>query len=192
MKREFLENLGLEKETVDKIMAEHGASVEREKDKVKQVKEDLEKVKEQLEARDNDLNELKKTAGDAKEIQDKLDELQKKYDTETQDYLKQIQARDYADAMSSAISGASIKFSSKAAEKAFRDELKNKALNVKDGKLEGFDAFLKTQKEADPDAFAPDKPNPFIRQSGGGDPGGMSAGALAAQKFNAQYVAPKE
>ena len=31
MKRDFLEALGLEKETVDKIMAENGADLEREK-----------------------------------------------------------------------------------------------------------------------------------------------------------------
>ena len=84
--------------------------------------------------------------------------------------------------MSSAISGAGLKFSSKAAEKAFRNELKEKGLAVKDGALEGFEEFVKTQKEADPEAFAPEKPAAQIvgKTGAGGDPGVLSAGARAA------------
>ena len=41
MKRDFLEALGLEKETVDKIMAENGADLEREKAKTTAARADL-------------------------------------------------------------------------------------------------------------------------------------------------------
>ena len=96
--------------------------------------------------------------------------------------------------MSSAISGAGLKFSSKAAEKAFRNELKEKGLTVKDGALEGFEAFVEDQKKADPEAFAPEKPAAQIvgKTGAGGDPGALSAGARAAQKFNAQYAPTKK
>ena len=41
MKRDFLEALGLEKETVDKIMAENGTDLEREKAKTTAARADL-------------------------------------------------------------------------------------------------------------------------------------------------------
>lgn len=191
MKREFLKNLGLEDAVIDKILDENMADIGKEKQKREQAEEDLKTVKNQLADRDKDLEELKKTSGDAAAIQQKLDDLQKKYDDDTKAFQDQLTARDYADAMTSAIAGAGLKFSSKAAEKAFREELKTKGLTIKDGTLDGFDDFVKAQRDADPEAFAPDKPGvSIVRKAGaGGDPGNMSAGALAAQKFNAQYVA---
>lgn len=194
MKREFLKNLGLEDEAIDKILDEASKDIGKEKAKREQAEEDLKTVKQQLADRDKDLEDLKKTSGDAAEVQKKLDDLQAKYDADTKAFQDQITARDYADAMSSAISGAGLKFSSKAAEKAFRNELKEKGLTVKDGALEGFEEFVKTQKEADPEAFAPEKPTAqiVIKTGAGGDPGALSAGAKAAQKFNAQYAPTKK
>lgn len=194
MKREFLKNLGLEDAVIDKILDENMADIGREKQKREQAEADLKTVKDQLADRDKDLEELKKTSGDAAAIQQKLDDLQKKYDDDTKKFQDQLTARDYADAMASAITGAGLKFSSKSAEKAFREELKTKGLAIKNGTLDGFDDFVKAQRDADPEAFAPDKPGvSIVRKTGaGGDPGSMSAGAKAAQKFNAQYAPKKE
>ena len=194
MKREFLKSLGLEEEAIDKILDEGSKDIGKEKAKREQVEEDLNTVKQQLADRDKDLEELKKTSCVAAEVQKKLDDLQAKYDAAPQGVQDQITARDYADAMSSSISGAGLKFSSKAAEKAFRNERKEKGLPVKDGALEGFEEFVKTQKEADPEAFAPEKPAAQIvgKTGAGGDPGVLSAGARAAQKFNAQYAPTKK
>ena len=194
MKREFLKSLGLEEEAIDKILDEASKDIGKEKAKREQAEEDLKTVKQQLADRDKDLEELKKTSGDAAEVQKKLDDLHAKYDADTKAFQDQITARDYADAMSSAISGAGLKFSSKAAEKAFRNELKEKGLTVKDGALEGFEAFVEDQKKADPEAFAPEKPAAqiVVKTGAGGDPGALSAGARAAQKFNAQYAPTKK
>lgn len=194
MKREFLKNLGLEDEAIDKILDEASKDIGKEKAKREQAEEDLKTVKQQLADRDKDLEELKRTSGDAAAVQQKLDDLQAKYDADTKAFQDQITARDYVDAMTSAIAGAGLKFSSKAAEKAFRNELKEKGLTVKDGALEGFEEFVKAQREADPEAFAPDKPAAQIvsKTGAGGDPGALSAGARAAQKFNAQYAPIKK
>lgn len=194
MKREFLESLNLEKEVIDKILAENGNDIEREKAKTLQAKADLADAQAQLTERTKDLEELKKTAGNAEEVQQKLDDLSAKYETDTAKLQKQIEERDYADAMTADIASAGIKFSSKGAEKAFRDELKAKALPLKDGKLDGFEAHLKAARDADPGAFAPERPAASIvhKTGPGGDPGTMSAGALAAQRFNAQYVMTKK
>lgn len=192
MKRDFLEGLGLEKDVIDKIMDENGADIQREKQAAQNAKADADALRQQLEDRDEDLETLRKNAGNTEDIQKRLDELQEKYDTDTQNYKDQLSARDYADAMSQAISGASLKFSSKGAERAFRAELKAKGLTLKDGALEGFDDFVKAQREADPDAFAPDKPGPkFVRPGGGvgGNEGATNLGIKFAERIGKDAAA---
>lgn len=162
MKRDFLESLGLDKEVVDKILAENGSDIEREKAKTTQAKADLADAKAQLESRDKDLADLKKNTGDAADVQAKLDELQAKYDKETKELQAQLADRDYTDAITKAIAGANegkgLHFSSKSARAAFESALREKRLELKDGALTDFDKFVEEQKKADPDAFASDKP----------------------------------
>jgi hypothetical protein len=188
MKREFLEGLGLEKDVVDKILDENSRDIGREKQKADTAREDAETLRNQLADRDKDIEDLK--ALDADGLKKQLDELQAKYNTETEQFKAQLSDRDYADALTRAIAGANIKFSSKAAEKAFIADLKANRLEMKDGNLEGFDAYHKAQLEADPTAFQSDKPAPtFAKVIGaGGEPATESKGAMYAKQFNSQYA----
>ena len=63
-------------------------------------------------------------------------------------------------------------------------------LSVKDGALDGFEAYLKTQQESDPAAFQSDKPAPtFVKPVGpGGPPSSESKGAMYAKQFNQMYT----
>lgn len=79
MKREYLESLGLEKDTIDLIMAEHGKTVQA-------VKSDLEAetavsadLKTQLEQRNADLAALKAEKSTAEDLQAKITDLETKY-----------------------------------------------------------------------------------------------------------------
>ena len=106
-------------------------------------------------------------------MQKQLTELQAKYDQDTGALRTQLADRDYADAIGRAITGKGIKFSSKSAERAFTAALKEQKLELKDGELKGLDDFIKAQREADPAAFAPDRPAPRIitgAGSGHGEP----------------------
>lgn len=154
MKREFLEGLGLEKETVDKIMAENGADLEREKAKTTAAKADLADAQGKLSAVQTELDGLKKAGGDIGKLQQQLTDLQAKYDTDTKALQGQIDDRDYSDAINGFIAEKGLKFSSKSAEKAFIAAFKEKKLERKDGAFVGADDFLKAQQEADPDAFS--------------------------------------
>jgi hypothetical protein len=131
-----------------------------------------------------------KSQEDYAELKKQLDELQTKYNTETEQFKTQLSDRDYADALTRAIAGANIKFSSKAAEKAFIADLKANRLEMKDGNLEGFSEYHKAQLEADPTAFQSDKPAPtFAKVIGaGGEPATESKGAMYAKQFNSQYA----
>ena len=69
MKREFLEELGLEKETVDRIMAENDSDLEREKAKTTAAKADLADAREKLGAAQTELEGLRQSSGDAVDLQ---------------------------------------------------------------------------------------------------------------------------
>lgn len=193
MKREFLEGLGLEKETVDKIMAENGADLEREKAKTTAAKADLADAQGKLSTAQTELEGLKKANGDIASVQQQLTDLQAKYDKDTGDLKGQLADRDYSDAITRAISDKALKFSSKSAERAFTAALKEKKLELKDGELTGLDDFIKAQKDADPDAFAPDKAPPrIVGPMGGGGNGAPTkpvsrAAQLAAEHQNSLY-----
>lgn len=123
-------------------------------------------------------------------LRKQLSEQQRKSSKEIEEYKSQLAARDYADAMSKAVTAKGIKFSSKAAEKAYLANLHEKHLELKDGELTGFDEWHKAQVEADPTAFQSDKPAPtFAKPVGtGGAPAAESKGAMYAKQYNAQFA----
>lgn len=192
MKKEELLSIGLTEEQADKVFAMNGKDVEKYKKAAEDAKSDKEAVEQQLADRDKDIEALK--ALDADGLKQQLADLQTKYSTETEQYKTQLAERDYSDALTRAIAEKGIKFSSKAAEKAFLADLKTNKLELKDGVLVGFDEYHKAQLEADPTAFQADKPTPtFSRPAGpGGPPANESKGAMYAKQFNAQYAPMKK
>lgn len=172
MTREFLKNLGLEDATIDKILDENMRDIGKEKGNTTTAQNELSTANEKLKTALADLETLKKSNGDVATVQKQLEELQKKYDDDTAALNAQLSDRDYSDAIARAISGKALKFSSKSAERAFTAALKEQKLELKDGELSGLDDFIKAQKEADPEAFAPDKAPPrFVAGGSGGGHG---------------------
>ena len=173
MTREFLKNLGLEDAVIDNILNENMADIGKEKARTTAAKADIADAQGKLSAAVSELETLKKAGGDAAAVQQQLTELQAKYDKDTGDLRTQLADRDYADAIGRAITGKGLKFSSKSAERAFTAALKEQKLELKDGELTGLDDFIKAQREADPAAFASDRPAPRIitgAGSGHGEP----------------------
>ncbi len=194
MTREFLKNLGVGDAAIDQILDENMSDIGKEKrktdaaeTKLAAAKTDLETANGNLAAAQGELETLKKAGGDMAAVQKQLTDLQAKYDTDTQTLQAQLADRDYADAISRAISGKALKFTSKSAERAFTAALREKKLAVKDGELEGLDDFIKAQREADPDAFASNKPTPRIvtrTGPGGPPPQPKSRAAQIAEQMN--------
>lgn len=190
MKKEELMEIGLTEEQAGKVFAMNGVDIEREKAKTTQAKADLADAQKQLADRDKDLEQLKATAGDAEANKKQLEELQAKYNSDTERLTAQIAERDYADAITRAISGKALKFSSKAAERDFIATVKEKKLELKDGELTGLDDLIKAQREADPAAFAPDKEPPrFILGSNGGGHNAPPKPASRAAQLAAEHHA---
>lgn len=153
MKKEDLLNIGLTEEQADKVFAMNGKDIEKHKKAAEDAKADKEALEQQVADRDKDIESLKKANGDADGIKKQLEELQGKYDKETEAYKAQLAQRDYQSAIDKAISDSGIKFTSKSAEKAFRDGIGDSKLEMKDGALSGFDKYLEEAKSDDPSAF---------------------------------------
>lgn len=92
MKREFLEELGLEKEAIDKVMAEHGKGIENIKAEKLAKETEVETLQGQLEKANEQIEEFKDL--DVDEIKAKADEYKADYErleTETEERLAAVQ-----------------------------------------------------------------------------------------------------
>ncbi|MFJ8099391.1 phage scaffolding protein [Lysinibacillus sp. NPDC096212] len=105
MKREFLEGLGLEKEAIDKIMAEHGKTVESHKTKLTNLQSSVDDLTGQLTQRDKDLKTLKNQAEGSEGLQTQLTDLQTKYDTDKKAYETKIKDTQLSGALKLALNG---------------------------------------------------------------------------------------
>ncbi len=74
---------------------------------------------------------------------------------------------EYDGIVQSAVEGLGLKFSSKAAQRDFFAQLQAERLTVENGALVGLEEFVQARREADPAAFAPDRPVPrFVAPAG--------------------------
>lgn len=156
MKREDLTALNIPDEAIDKIMALHGADIEKQKGTLSTITTDRDDLKAKLEDANKQIEQFKTL--DVDSIQKAADEWKSKYEKEKADRDAADSARAYDDAANTALSD--VKFSSKAAKSAFISTLKEKQLKIDNGKLIGFDDVLKQAQADDPTAFASDKPAP--------------------------------
>lgn len=105
MNREFLKGLGLDEAAVEKVMAEHGKTVESHKSKVTDLESSITDLQSQLTQRDADLKDLKKKAEGSEELQTQLSSLQTKYDTDKADFESKLKDTQLSSALKLALSG---------------------------------------------------------------------------------------
>ena len=92
MKRNFLEDLGLEKEVVDKIMAENGKDIENAKANYDELKAELKTANATIADRDNQLKELKDSAKGNEDLTAKIAELEKQNKDEAKNHKAEIES----------------------------------------------------------------------------------------------------
>ena len=114
MKREFLKELGLEKEVIDKIMDENGKDIEAAKgknqdDKVKELEAEVNKLNESIKERDGQLETLKASAGDNEELKNKIAELEKSNKDAAESHKNEMAALKKSHAIESALKEANAK-----------------------------------------------------------------------------------
>lgn len=146
MERKFLEELGLKKEVIDKVLDRHSREIGRQKAAAESWKRECAALRAQLEGwKDLDVDAIRRSA----------EEWRSKYETETETLRKALEDRVYSDALKEALSG--LKFSSESAKRSFLADLTERRPPMNGGKLIGLDDFVKEYRKRDPDAFAPEK-----------------------------------
>lgn len=91
MDRKFLEEMGLEKENIDKILDNHHKSLEDYKTDNKTKDETIKTLQEDIKTKEKDLADLSKAGLTAEEYKTKFEELQKKYDDDSKDFSSKLE-----------------------------------------------------------------------------------------------------
>lgn len=145
MKREFLTNMGLEKEQVDKIMAEHGKStnkLQEEKENAEQKAQEVDDLKQQITDRDQQLTDLQKKAKDNKELTDEIDRLKQENENSTQELQQKLEQQEFNFKLEKELSGAKARD-----VRAVKPFLDMESIKLKDGEFEGLKDQLDKVKE---------------------------------------------
>ena len=80
--REFLKSLDLEKDVIDKIMAEHGKLITENKDKVQSLEDEKSKLETKIQTYETKITELNSKVDDSSKVQKELDDLKKSIEEE--------------------------------------------------------------------------------------------------------------
>ncbi|MCG1828853.1 phage scaffolding protein [Staphylococcus epidermidis] len=181
MKREFLRGLGLEEETVQKIVDEHHDTLrdfKNKAEKTESLQEQLDKANEELDNRDKQITDLQKAKdGDNQELKDKL----ANYEKENAQYKADMKELKLNNAVKLAVA----KDANDADDiLAFinKDELELQD----DGNVKGLDKAIESLKESKPYLFAESKPSGRTPDDGKNVNGGVTQ-----EEFNNMSVAER-
>lgn len=105
MNREFLKGLGLDDAAIDKVMAEHGKTVESHKLKTSGLETSVTDLQGQLSQRDTDLKALKGKADVSESLKNELTTLQGTYDTEKASFETKLKDTQLTSALKLALAG---------------------------------------------------------------------------------------
>lgn len=163
MKRKDLEDLGLEKEAIDKIMAWNGTDIEAEKAKVKTVEGERDNYKSQLDTATAELDKFKDMKPE--EMQATITKLQQDLKDKETEYAAKEADRIFQDTLKEAIKNAGGRN-----EKAVMALLDLDALKKSKDQSADIKKALDAAKESDGYLFG--KNEPFLNPVGptGGDP----------------------
>lgn len=90
MTRKFLEELGLEKEAIDKIMSQNGKDIENAKGDITAVTAERDSLKKDVEERDKQINTLKESAGSNEELKKQIETFTQQNKDQKAAYEKEI------------------------------------------------------------------------------------------------------
>ena len=177
MKRDFLKELGLEKEAIDAIMAENGKDIENAKSETKELETEIAGLKNQLKDRDSQIDELKKSSGANEELKKQIEEMQNKNKTAEDAHKAEIHQMKVDIAVERALKDAK----NATAVKALLTGL-DKAEFAEDGTIKGLEDQIKTLKKSEAYLFNDGKP--IMKGAKVGEPTDGEPSGLTKEQFN--------
>lgn len=160
MEREFLKGLGLEKDAIDKIMAENGKDIELEKGKVKDIQSQLVTANNTIKERDKQLETLKNSPDNPETLKQQIQQLQDDNKAKDEAHQKEIKELKINSALEKALTNAKAK-NAKAVQ-ALLDLGDDVELN-EDGTIKGLDEKIKALKKSDAYMFDDAKPSTSVK-----------------------------
>lgn len=153
MKRKFLEDMGLEKEQVDKILDENSQDIGKAKGDSEKIQKDLdaanaevESLKGQISDRDKQLETLKNSTGDVEGMKQEIAKLQADNKAKDDAHAAEIKRLKIDAAIDSALTGAKAK--NNTAVKALLKDL-DKAELADDGTIKGLAEQIEALQKSD-------------------------------------------
>ena len=153
MKRKFLEDMGLEKEQIDKILDENSQDIGKAKGDFEKVQTDLTaaqqeivNLKNQVADRDGQLETLKNSTGDVEAMKKQIETLQADNKAKDEIHAAEIKQLKIDAAIESALTGAKAK--NNTAVKALLKDL-DKAEIGEDGTIKGLAEQLEALQKSD-------------------------------------------
>ena len=160
MEREFLKGLGLEKDSIYKIMAENGKDIELEKVKVKDIQIQLVTANNTIKERDKQLETLKNSPDNPETLKQQNQQLQDDNKAKDEAHQKEIKELKVNSALEKALTNAKAK-NAKAVQ-ALLDLGDDVELN-EDGTIKGLDEKIKALKKSDAYMFDDAKPSTSVK-----------------------------
>lgn len=178
MTRKFLEEMGLDKEKIDRILDENSSDIGRAKGELENITKERDNLKSQISERDKQLTDLKKSSGDNEELKKQIEALQQQNTEQKNTFDSQMAQLKLENAVNTALTAAGAKNN-----KAVMALLDMSNVKLDDnGALSGFDEALETVRKSDGFLFA-DKSQTFK----GFQPGQSSDVNLSADTSNMTY-----
>lgn len=163
MKTDFLKELGLEKEVIDKIMAENGKDIEHYKAQVAALTTEKGNLTAQLTDANQQIEDFKGL--DIEGIKNAAEDYKKKFEAAEAKAKADIEALRFDTALNSALSGAKARNA-----KAVKALLNMDDLKLNDGKIVGLEEQLKQVKEENDYLFESEENIPRIVGATGNTP----------------------
>lgn len=178
MERKFLEGLGLDKDTVEKVMAEHGKTIEQHKQQLTDITTERDGLKTQLDGVAQKLEAFKGVDLDA--LKQEIETLKGDIAQKDATYQQQIAERDFQAVISSEITAAKGKN-----PKAIAALLNIDTLKTSKNQKEDVAAALKALRESDAYLFDDSKPgSPTPAKVSSGSQHNVDGGSGAGDDVN--------
>lgn len=149
MKREWLKELGLDVDQIDKVMKQNGEDIESVKSASKEKDAEIKGLKENLADRDKQLEDLKKSTGDSEALKEQIAEMQKSNKEAIAAKDAEILSIRKNNAVEKALNGAQAKNIKAVIALLNLDD----AELSEDGTIKGLDDQIKKLKESEDTAF---------------------------------------
>ena len=172
MKREWLKELGLTDEQVDKVIDKNGEDINSIKSKLTAAETERDDYKSQLESANTTIQSYKEM--DIEGIKKSVGDWETKYNADIKALQDKLEGQAYDFALENFVNG--YQFTSELVKQAVIAQLKQQEFKLNDGKFLGAEDFMKQLKEANPSAFvdADNKQPKITIPTGGNQPLGVT------------------